>query len=160
MTTTRPHIQTVHASAVAVGEAGVLIRGASGAGKSALALALVDAARTAGLFARLIGDDRVLLNQTHGRVVARPHPTIAGRVEKRGEGISTIAHERAIVLRYVVDIVENGPSGSDTPPRLPALDARTALLETICFPRLVLPVSAGAPEGARRALAFIRETGT
>ncbi|MGB6890957.1 MAG: serine kinase, partial [Xanthobacteraceae bacterium] len=36
---------TVHASAVLVGARAVLIRGASGAGKSRLALELLDAAR-------------------------------------------------------------------------------------------------------------------
>ncbi|MDB5572228.1 MAG: aldolase [Hyphomicrobiales bacterium] len=150
-----PH--AIHASAVAIGEAGVLIRGASGAGKSALALALVEAGAAAGLFARLVGDDRLLVNHAHGRVLARPHPAIAGRVEKRGEGIHHMAHEPAVVLRCVVDLVENGPAGSDTPPRLPMQAEQSTVVETVTLARLVLPASAGAPEGARRALAFLRE---
>ena len=48
----------IHATVVLVGEAGVLIRGASGSGKSALALALMSEAGRRGLFARLVGDDR------------------------------------------------------------------------------------------------------
>lgn len=54
-----PQLVCVHGTAAVVGEAGVLIRGASGAGKSSLALALVDAAAARGLFARLVGDDRI-----------------------------------------------------------------------------------------------------
>ena len=46
----------VHASAVAIGEAGILIRGPSGAGKSSLALALIALAQLQGRFARLIAD--------------------------------------------------------------------------------------------------------
>ena len=49
----------MHATAVIYGDYGVLILGPSGSGKSALALALLARARSAGLFAALIGDDRV-----------------------------------------------------------------------------------------------------
>ena len=48
----------VHASALVVGEAGVLIRGPSGSGKSSLALALLALADNRRSFVRLIGDDR------------------------------------------------------------------------------------------------------
>src|SRR5579885_12565 len=44
----------LHATAAVVGEAGVLIRGPSGSGKSSLAFALIAAAKASGLFARLI----------------------------------------------------------------------------------------------------------
>ena len=56
--------ETVHATAVLVGADGVLIRGESGAGKSALALALIERG------ARLIADDRLMLSACHGRLVA------------------------------------------------------------------------------------------
>ena len=53
---------SVHASAVLVGARAVLIRGSSGAGKSRLALELIEAARNgAMLFAKLVGDDRIHL---------------------------------------------------------------------------------------------------
>ncbi|MGZ3349538.1 MAG: serine kinase, partial [Xanthobacteraceae bacterium] len=72
---------TVHASAVLAGARAVLIRGPAGAGKSRLALALIDAAQ-AGLlpFARLVGDDRVHLEPHHGRLVVRPAPPLAGLI--------------------------------------------------------------------------------
>ena len=61
---------TVHASAVLAGARAVLIRGAPGAGKSRLALALIQAAQTGLLpFARLVGDDRVHLEAHHGRLL-------------------------------------------------------------------------------------------
>ena len=48
----------LHATALVVGESGVLLRGPSGAGKSSLALALIWAARERAVFAALIADDR------------------------------------------------------------------------------------------------------
>ena len=62
--------------------------------------------------------------------------------------------------RHRYQVCAAADPSATSPPRLPAHEARSALLETIRFPRLVLPVSAGAPEGARRALAFIKETAT
>jgi serine kinase of HPr protein (carbohydrate metabolism regulator) len=95
----------VHASAVVIGEAGVLIRGASGAGKSRLALALMAGADEAGVFARLIGDDRTRLESCNGRLIARGHPLILGQIEQRGAGIVREIFISAAVVRLVVDIV-------------------------------------------------------
>ena len=69
-----PMSGAVHASAVLVGERGVLIRGASGAGKSLMALALVERVRRDGGFAALVADDRVWLE-----AVARPAASRAAR---------------------------------------------------------------------------------
>src|SRR5262249_47734473 len=76
---------TVHASAVLVGARAVLIRGPSGAGKSRLALDLL-ATHAAGrpCFARLVGDDRVLLERAGGRLLVRPAASLAGLLEVRG----------------------------------------------------------------------------
>ena len=142
----------VHASALVIGEAGVLIRGPSGAGKSALALALVEAARQSGLFARLIGDDRVQLSAVNSRVLARPHPAIAGRIEKRGEGIVDIEHEAGAVLGFVIDLTL---ASENQPPRMPSPHDLNASIEGVDLPRLALPAGACANEGARRALAFM-----
>jgi HPr kinase/phosphorylase len=94
---------TVHASCVIVGEAGILIRGESGSGKSTLARELLDRAEGAGLFARLVCDDRVALSHRHGRIIARTLPPIAGRLEIRGLGIVHRPWEPAAVVRLVVD---------------------------------------------------------
>ena len=96
---------TVHASAVLVGARAVLIRGPAGAGKSRLALALLQAADTGLLrFARLIGDDRVHLEARHGRLLVRPAAALAGLIEIRGLGIRTLAHEPIAVVGLVVDL--------------------------------------------------------
>ncbi len=124
--------ETVHASCVLLDEAGVLIRGASGSGKSALCLTLLDRFFSEGRHGRLVGDDRVLLEAHHGRVVARPHPALAGLIEIRGLGIRRLAaHAPAARLRLVVDLVEAGE-------RLPAEAETTALLLGVALPRLSL----------------------
>lgn len=124
--------ETIHASCVLLGEAGVLIRGASGAGKSALCLALLDRAEREGRHARLVGDDRVRLEARHGRLVARPHPALAGLIEIRGHGIRRLAaHAPAAVVRLVVDLVE-------TAERLPAPAPATVRLLGVSLPRLAL----------------------
>ena len=53
--------ETIHAGCVLVGEAGLLIRGASGSGKSALAREVVSLALGTGRFGRLVSDDRTRL---------------------------------------------------------------------------------------------------
>jgi serine kinase of HPr protein (carbohydrate metabolism regulator) len=95
----------IHASAVVIGEAGVLIRGASGSGKSRLALALIAGARSGGAFARLIGDDRIRLESCNARLIARGHPLILGQIEQRGAGVLHAAFIAAGVVRLVVDLV-------------------------------------------------------
>lgn len=120
----------LHASAVAVGEAGLLIRGASGSGKSALADALIGHAQTRGCFAQLIGDDRVAVRQAGGRVILSGHPAIAGRIERRGIGIASLPVLGTAVLRLVVDLLPAAP------PRLPGPEAGAAEIAGNLVPRL------------------------
>lgn len=104
----------VHATALVVAERGVLIRGASGAGKSRLAATLLLGAHQRGVFARLVGDDRVALSVHHERLVARGHPVVAGLIEQRTQGIVPLQFERACVVACVVELA------SDPLPRYPA----------------------------------------
>ena len=104
----------LHASALAIKEAGVLIRGASGSGKSRLALALITAARANGAFCRLIGDDRIKLENCSGRLIARGHSHILGQIEQRGVGILQLPFLPAAVIRLVVDLAP-----ADQAPRHP-----------------------------------------
>lgn len=153
-----PQLVCVHGTAAVVGEAGVLIRGASGAGKSSLALALVDAAAARGLFARLVGDDRILVSNASGRLIARPHAAIAGQVERRGQGIGEVSHEAAAVVRCLVDIgPEMGAPGA--PARMPAIGADCATLEGVDLPRLALPSGLHPAEGARLVLDYLTRRG-
>ncbi|MGX5773775.1 HPr kinase/phosphorylase [Methylorubrum zatmanii] len=127
-----PIRETVHASCVLLGEAGVLIRGPSGSGKSALCLSLLDRFFLEERHARLVGDDRIRLERHHGRLVARPHPSLAGLIEIRGLGIRRLAaHASAAVLRLVVDLVAEAE-------RLPAEAGATAALLGVALPRLAL----------------------
>ncbi|WP_040850329.1 HPr kinase/phosphorylase, partial [Nitrospirillum viridazoti] len=73
----------VHATCVSVGGAGVLLRGASGSGKSDLALRLVDAG------ALLVADDQVALaaDPTATLLTATAPERLAGLIEVRGLGI-------------------------------------------------------------------------
>jgi serine kinase of HPr protein (carbohydrate metabolism regulator) len=63
------------------GPRAVLIEGAPGSGKSALALALIDRG------AQLVGDDGVVLVSAGGRLLARPHPNTRGKLEVRNLGL-------------------------------------------------------------------------
>ena len=122
---------TVHASAVLVGARAVLIRGPAGAGKSRLALGLIQAADCGLLsFARLVGDDRVELAACHGRLLARPAPALAGLIEVRGVGIRRLDYEPVAVVGLVVDLAVPGAK------RLPGPDEREVEVESIILPRL------------------------
>ena len=65
----------VHATAIAFGNRGVLIRGAPGSGKSELALRMIDnlgfGRGTKPLRAKLIADDQVLLAREGSEIVMR-----------------------------------------------------------------------------------------
>jgi HPr kinase/phosphorylase len=142
---------TLHASAVIVGTTGVLIRGASGAGKSSLALDLIEAARALGLFGALVADDRVRLAAAGGRLVASVPETIAGLVEERGRGILRVPYEPAAVIRQVVDLVDEPPD------RMPGPEAQTAQLEGLPVPRIA--IAARDPRACGLALRAVLDGG-
>ena len=90
----------VHGTCVALScaghTAGVLLQGASGSGKSSLALRLIDqagfgAGSTAPVIATLVSDDQVLLEELDGVVTATAPPAIRGMLEVRGIGIIKVA---------------------------------------------------------------------
>ena len=97
------------------GENGVLIRGPSGSGKSGLALALLARARSTGLFAALIGDDRIWIRRAGGRLIASGARDLAGVIERRMAGLLTVGSESAAVVRLIVELSEPGRAW----PRLP-----------------------------------------
>ena len=122
---------TIHATAVLVGARAVLIRGPAGSGKSRLALTLIEAALAGSLrFARLVADDRVEIEASHGRLIARPASTLAGLIEVRGLGIRRFPHEPVAVVGLLVDLA--APDSE----RLPPTAALEAALEGIRVPRL------------------------
>jgi HPr kinase/phosphorylase len=124
---------TVHASAVLAGPRAVLIRGPAGAGKSRLALALIQAAECRLItFARLVGDDRIELAASHGRLLARSPQALAGLIEVRGLGIRRLDYEPVAVIGLVVDLAV--PEAE----RLPGTAAREVAVAGIPLPRLAM----------------------
>ena len=88
----------LHASAVAVAGRAVLILGASGSGKSGLALRLL------ALGADLVADDRVLVERRGEGLVARAPAVLAGLIEARGVGILRRPHLGEAVLTCAVTL--------------------------------------------------------
>jgi HPr kinase/phosphorylase len=105
----------LHASALVVGETGVLIRGPSGSGKSTLVLALLALAHDRGLFACLIGDDRVSIQRIHERIVVDGARNVQGLIERRGVGILTVPVEPSAILRLVIDLLVQGAQRARMP---------------------------------------------
>jgi HPr kinase/phosphorylase len=137
--------ETVHASAVLLGETGILIRGASGSGKSSLVLELLRADPAA---AHLVADDRVILSAEHGRLVADVPEPLAGLLEVRGLGLVKLPCVAPVVIRLIVDLVAR-----DEYRRMPeAADALTEV-QGLSLPRLLLPI--GEPRGRDRIYAAI-----
>lgn len=88
----------VHASALVLGDRGLLLRGPSGSGKSTLAVALIEDWRARGHFARLVSDDRIDLRACGRRLLARAPEPLAGLCEVHGLGPHRVRYEpRAII---------------------------------------------------------------
>ena len=133
----------LHATCIAVGDRAALLLGPSGAGKSDLALRaistlLYDGTQSVG--ARLVCDDQVLVDVEGGRLRARPPGAIAGRIEVRGIGIVSVAHQP---VSYICLAVEIGADGAIE--RMPEPEAVWEILG-VRVPRLRLrPFEASAP---------------
>lgn len=85
----------LHASCVALGGRGILLRGRSGSGKSDLALRLIDGGGT------LVADDQVLIERQRTALVARAPTALHGLIEVRGIGIlrlEAVESELALVV--------------------------------------------------------------
>jgi HPr kinase/phosphorylase len=125
---------SVHASAVLVGDRAVLIRGPSGSGKSRLAFDLIIAGRAGQISAAvLVGDDRVHLEVAQGQLVVRPARELAGLIEIRGLGIRRCDFAEQAVVGLVVDLFAADAE------RLPPPDALFATISGVILPRI--PVS-------------------
>lgn len=76
----------LHATSVVFCGRGLLLRGASGSGKSDLALRIMDAGGS------LVSDDYTQLVVKDNQLIASPPETIKGMIEVRGIGLLKVAH--------------------------------------------------------------------
>ena len=114
------------ASCVAFGGEALLIAGAPGAGKSALALDLI------ALGATLVADDQTVLARADERLRAAPPPRLAGLIEARGLGLLRLPHLADVPVLALLDL------DTPQPDRLP-VRRNTALLG-VSLPRILRPV--------------------
>ena len=104
----------LHGSVVDWSGLGVLLLGASGAGKSSLALRLM------ALGADLVSDDRVLLRRCAEHLVAEAPQPLRGLVEARGVGILRVPYSEAARIVLAVDL-DQAPGARMPEPRKIAL---------------------------------------
>ena len=112
-------VDILHASSVSYRGRALLIMGASGTGKSALALELMSRG------AQLISDDQTLLHATPEGLMADAPDTIKGRIEARGIGILNATPAGPKPLALAVDL------DRDETARLPEFYTFTRLGVTI-----------------------------
>ncbi|MBP0615550.1 hypothetical protein J6595_08155 [Jiella sp. KSK16Y-1] len=96
----------LHASAVAVSDRGILIRGPAQSGKSALALALLRRGPGLGMTSELVADDRVLAEAAEGAVRLSAPGTLKGLIEISGIGIHREPARPFVDLWLVAELVE------------------------------------------------------
>lgn len=137
------HLQ-LHASCVDIDGAGLLIKGASGTGKSSLALQMM------ALGAQLVADDRTDVTRHHYDLVATCPPTIQNRIEARGIGI---LHAKATASCQITAIVDLDVCETE---RLPP--ARWTTLLSCTVPLLHKVDSPAFPAALLQYLRYGRET--
>jgi len=115
--------EIVHASCVAIGGRAVLLAGRSGAGKSDLALRLIDRG------AKLVSDDYTELRRLGETLLARAPGTIAGKMEVRGIGVVELEAEADVPVCLYADL-------DRAPERLP--EAQTIALGGRLIPLVAL----------------------
>jgi hypothetical protein len=130
--------ETLHATCVAIAGRGVLIAGRSGAGKSDLALRLIDRG------AALVSDDYTLVAAAGGRLLASAPATISGRLEIRGVGIVALAAARDVPVCLLADL-------DSAPERMP--EPTTTVIAGLDLPAVALSaLEASAPIKLEQAL--------
>jgi serine kinase of HPr protein (carbohydrate metabolism regulator) len=143
MTDDTPGGAGIHSTAVIYGESGVLILGPSRSGKSALALALLDRARSTGRFGALVGDDRVWVRAVAGRLVASGAPRLAGMVERRMCGLRTAPVESAALIALAAEINRPGEAWPRWPP-----ETNDVVIDGVPLPRVALHAGQSASDQA------------
>lgn len=134
----------VHATTLDIAGLGVLILGASGAGKSDLALRVIADG------ALLVADDQTWVDLRGDALWARAPAKIAGLIEARGVGIVAVAIKQATRLALAVQL-------TPTPERMPERRSWSFPGSAVAIPLVELnPFEASAPAKLRFALAATR----
>ena len=89
----------IHTTCININNKGILLMGASGSGKSDLALRMI---KHAG--AILVSDDRTDIEIKNGKVYGKTPHTIAGLLEVRGIGIQKVPHVEEVEIKLVVEL--------------------------------------------------------
>jgi hypothetical protein len=94
----------VHGTCVALsfptGDAGILLSGPPGSGKSDLGLRLIHEG------ARLVADDQLLVEERGGHLFGRAPLIIRGRMEVRGLGLVAVAWQEEVEIRLELALGE------------------------------------------------------
>ena len=138
----------IHATGLVLDTTGLILRGVSGAGKSLLALELLDEWETRGRTAKLVSDDRIDIEATPKGLVMHAPKSIEGLIELRGRGIVSRPFVSRAPLHLVVDLV-------DTLERMVEEDALVTELEGMSLARCPVP-RAGVVDSRHQVL-LIRE---
>ncbi len=92
----------LHATAIEIDGQAILLIGASGSGKSDMALRLIDRG------AKLVGDDAVLCQESDGALRVTGATPLSGRLEVRGIGIFEMDAVKQSPLRLIVELGGDG----------------------------------------------------
>lgn len=130
----------IHATAIVIGKTGLLFLGPSGSGKSALAFSCLAAAKPLGLAASLVADDRVLISEQSGSVIAKCPPSIEGLMEIRYTGIVRMPYISEGEMHFAVRPVDPA-----TAERLPPEDEQVDITGSIRLPLIRLAATSANP---------------
>ena len=137
---TRTEHVWLHASCVQLNGTGIVLLGASGVGKSDLALRLIDSGAT------LVADDQVHVEAVETGLLGRPAEALAGLLEVRGLGILRLPYCEVSPLGLVVEL-----DRTEIMARLPTRSTYTLLGTDLRYLRLD-PREASADAKVRLAL--------
>ncbi len=101
---------TLHASCVALGDAGILIEGPPGSGKSDLVLRLIDepgyGLGNLVLRGKLVCDDQTVIERRGDTLIASSPKPIAGLFEIRGQGVVKVDRLPEVELVLAVQLAK------------------------------------------------------
>lgn len=124
-----PSTHNVHATAIAIGDRGLLFVGPSGIGKSMMAFTCLAIARRQHVRSLLIADDQVFVSRKGDRIIASCPPSIAGMIELRGSGIVNMDHIASAAIDLAIQVVSMKDSE-----RLPPADEQFRIGEIGVLP--------------------------